>query len=174
MTKDEVTKMLKILNAEFPLSFRTLDEEGQRIKAKLWYESLKDIPFSIVSQAVTREIIKNPTGFAPTIGQVIDRILDMYTPDEEEASIEAWETVRAFLIKYPQDEYRDHYLELPETVRRVLKIPDLIGLAGNTMEQNQNFEKPRFLKSYKQIRRNQQYKLLEAGKLKLIEDKSNA
>lgn len=170
MTEDETKKLLRTLGSEFPLSFKTLDEEQQHMKVKLWFETFRNIPVEIVSQALSQEIINAHSGFAPTIGQVVNRIIQKITLDPEEEALDAWEMVIRFVRNYGQDEYRDHYEELPENVRKVLSLPDLIAISNNTQEQNHNFEKPRFMSQYKSIKERYQNEMIAAGKIDLIAD----
>lgn len=170
MTKEETVRILQLLGSEFPLSYKSLDEEQQRMKAKLWHDTFEKIPSSIVTQAVTEEIIDAHSGFAPTIGQVINRIIRKITPDPDEHAQEAWEKVLSFVRNYGVDEYRDHYLELPENVRKCVSLPDLMAISYNSQEQNHNFEKPRFLNQFKAIQERYETQMIAAGRIDLLAD----
>lgn len=170
MTADETKTILRLLGSEFPLSFKTLDEEQQRMKVQLWHSTFQNIPVEIVTQAVSQEIINAHSGFAPTLGQIVHRIIRQITPDPDEHANEAWEKVLSFVRNYGVDEYRDHFLELPENVRKCVSLPDLMAISFNSQEQNHNFEKPRFLNQFKSIQERYETQMIAAGRIDLLAD----
>lgn len=170
MTEKETEKILGFLESNYPNSYKNHDAVMRKTLKGLWCDAFKFIPFELVRNAVTQIIISDKREFAPNIGQVMNRIADMVSTDPAAESESAWNQVMNFIHNHPQDEYLDSYTVLPETIRRFMKVPDLIQLANNTTEQNRNFEKPRFLKQYRDALEQTREQAIGTGHLELIAD----
>lgn len=170
MTEKETEKILGFLESNYPQSFKNHDRVMRKTLKGLWMDAFKNIPFDLVKIVVTQMIISDTREFAPNIGQVMNRIADTISTDPATESEDAWERVLNFIRSYPQEEYRERYVLLPETTRRFMKVPDLIQLANNTSEQNRNYEKPRFLKQYRESLAQDREQAIRTGRLELIAD----
>ena len=170
MTEDETKKLLNTIASEFPLSFKSMGQYERQTKVQLWHNAFSNIPVEVVNRAVTQEIICNHSGFAPTIGQVINRILEQVTTDPDSEASEAWNTIIRFIHDHSQDEYKKHFDELPEKIRLLVSVPDLLAIANNSTDQNHNFEKPRFVNQYKTVKAHYEQQMISNGRFDLIAD----
>lgn len=169
MTKEETNEVLNKFASEFP-SIRSMNATERQTKFKLWYDTFKNVPAQIVNHAISQEMISSHSGFAPTIGQVINRILESVTADPETESSDAWNTIIRFVHNYSQDDYRNHFDELPEKIKMLISVPDLRAIANNSPEQNHNFEKPRFMAQYKTVKERYDRQMIAQGRIDLIAD----
>ena len=85
MTRDETINILMSIQAAYP-SFRVPDKT---VAVNTWYSLLRDYEYSQVSAALKKYIQTNKSSFAPSIGQIIDEISDIYSENEEN-EMEAW------------------------------------------------------------------------------------
>lgn len=165
MTLDETTDILGMLKANYPGSFRNMTgREGQDM-LNLWADAFKNIPFQLVKVAVTSVIMEDTREFAPNIGQVNARIKDLLLPDTEREVTAAWEKVIRFIRNYHQEDYREHYEELPRRIRAVLTITDIREIANATDTTIKSVAKSRFYQQYKHIKENEENLAITTGNL---------
>lgn len=76
MTTNDMTKILAILKAAYPSSFKDLTKEEAMGIINLWTLHLKDMPVDVVSISVNRLIAKSK--FVPTISEVLTDLSNLY------------------------------------------------------------------------------------------------
>lgn len=81
MTKAETAKVLAILKAAYPNTFKNLSAEDASATVNVWAAQFANMPVSVVMIAVNKLISTNV--FPPTITEVKERIRSLYW--------EAWE-----------------------------------------------------------------------------------
>ena len=81
MTKAETAKVLAILKAAYPNTFKNLSAEDATATVNVWAAQFANMPVSVVMIAVNKLISTNV--FPPTITEVKERIRSLYW--------EAWE-----------------------------------------------------------------------------------
>lgn len=81
MTKEEAIKILSILKAAYPNSYKGITKDEANGIIGIWAVQFIDIPYDIVSIAVQKAISTNT--FPPTISEVKEKIHNLYG--------EAWE-----------------------------------------------------------------------------------
>lgn len=81
MTKAEAAKVLAILKAAYPNTFKNLSAEDASATVNVWAAQFANMPVSVVMIAVNKLISTNV--FPPTITEVKERIRSLYW--------EAWE-----------------------------------------------------------------------------------
>lgn len=117
MTRDETINILMSVQAAYP-NFRVPDKT---IAVNTWYSLLEEYTYEQVNSAVKRYIQTNKSGFAPSIGQIIDQICVMYS-DYSENEMEAWLLVQKAMKNsgYHADE---EFAKLPEIVQKSVVSP---------------------------------------------------
>ena len=85
MTRDETINILMMIQAAYP-SFKVPDKT---IAVNTWYTLLSEYKYNQVGASLKRYIQTNKNGFAPSIGQIIDGISEIFSEDEEN-EMEAW------------------------------------------------------------------------------------
>ncbi len=81
MTYKEACKILAVLKAAYPNSYRNLTAEEAKSIAKVWAAQFVNIPYAAVTVAVQKLISTNH--FPPTISEVKARIRSLYWEAEE-------------------------------------------------------------------------------------------
>lgn len=76
MTKEETAKILAILKAAYPNTFKNLSTEDARATLNIWATQFISIPVGVVMIAVNKLISTNI--FPPTITEVKERIRSLY------------------------------------------------------------------------------------------------
>lgn len=167
MKYEEVRNILTMLRANYPQSFAYYNYESSKMLLDIWYEGLKGLDSATVKKAVTDMIMNDTGAFAPTIGQVRKKILQMHTNDSDAEALEAWQMVKKWMRNMNHD-YTDAetYNQLPETIRFIYSLADLRVMGEqNSVSFNDNYERPRFLKAYKQLKETTELRIMDSGKL---------
>lgn len=84
MTREETIKILAILKAAYPNSYRNMTKEEANGTVAIWSTQFANIPADIVMIAINKLISKSP--FPPAISEVRDKISGLYW--------EAWEVLK--------------------------------------------------------------------------------
>jgi len=108
LTKEEATKILAILKAAYPSSFKDLKKDDANAIVTLWAAQFSKIPAGVVMIAVNK-IISTKSAFAPSIAEVKERIRGLYW--------EAWDLI---------DKHNRGFRRLDEktlaTTKEILKV----------------------------------------------------
>ena len=152
MEMNEVKEILTVLKTSYPQSFTSYNSETGSMLLSLWYEGLKDYPTPLVTKAVQSFVFDDTREFAPNIGQVRRRILEISNPELGQAEY-AFEQLRiACQQLYSETDVEDAkrvHATLPPMVQRMVSPSELITMAFHTTSQElMQYNKPRFIKDY--------------------------
>lgn len=112
-----MAKLLTLIQAEYPHSFRGMDERMMQLKRELWEREFADADINLVYAAV-RIYMKRAESYAPGIGQIRE-ILQSFLSDGELSETEAWALVsRAASNGYYH--YEEEFQKLPPPVQRAV------------------------------------------------------
>lgn len=170
MTREEVIKILSVLQTAYPMFYRNQTQEQIRSVVNLWEQMFKDREYEIVSGAVNALIATRTETYPPTIGSVNEMISKMTEP--EITPMEAWSYVRRALRNGIYDaEYE--WSRLPDGVRESI-TPDQIRAWAMDEEFNEGVASSNFMRSYTARDKNRrQYNMLPADIQKLMLAVSN-
>ena len=117
MTRDETINILMSVQAAYP-NFRVPDKT---IAVNTWHSLLEEYTYEQVNSAVKRYIQTNKSGFAPSIGQIIDQICVMYSNNDAN-EIAAWGVVLKALRNstYHSEE---EFNKLPLVIQKAVSSP---------------------------------------------------
>lgn len=177
MKYEDVRNILTLLRTNYPQSFGYYTEESGKMLLDIWHEGLKGFEGKTVQKAVMDIIMNDAGAFAPTIGQVRKKILSQNTNGSEEEALAAWQMVKKWMRNMNHDHTdAETYNQLPETIRFIYSLADLRTMGEqNTVSYNDNYERPRFLKAYKQLKETTELRIMESGQLpKLVTDQQEA
>ncbi len=123
MTKTEATKVLAILKAAYPNSYKGMTKEEGAATAMVWAAQFAEIPCELVMIAVNKIISTNT--FPPSISEVKSRIKRLYW--------EAWDLLQIHKMLHSLDdrtvERLNRILEFTAPMQTVEKMePSLTGL----------------------------------------------
>lgn len=147
MDRNEAKKILMIVKSAYP----NWKPDNITFTINLWATFLKKYEYKTVESALVSYIETDKTGFAPSIGQIIDKI---YIPEDakELNDMEAWALVSKALRNgyYGADE---EFSKLPELVKEAVGTPS--NLRNWAMSDNRSVEtviQSNFIKVYQQVK----------------------
>lgn len=120
MTEKETAMILASMQAAYP----TYKPPSKEIAVKTWHMALEDYSYGQVSEALKIYIRTNATGFAPSPGQLIDKIFiaDDYAELPETT---AWGIV-SNALKNGIYGYQEEFNKMPDTVKKAVGSADNI------------------------------------------------
>lgn len=118
MQRKDVVKVLMMIQAAYP----NYKPQDKTIAVNTWYMMLKDYEKEVVEAALKIYIASDTSGFAPAIGQLIDKIKSVTSPNELNG-MEAWSLVSNALRNgyYGAEQ---EFEKLPVTVQKAVGSPD--------------------------------------------------
>lgn len=122
MNAKDVKGILALLEAEYPASFARMDERQKEAKAHLWADLFSDTPAMLVYAAVKAIIAGEAREFAPSAGEIANKIRDLTEPDDL-SETEAWALVSK-AIRNGIYGYQTEYDKLPPTVQAAVGRPE--------------------------------------------------
>ena len=145
MTRDETLKILMTIQAAYP-SYKVTDKT---VTANLWFRMLKDYTYIQVEAALDTYIRTNKSGFAPSIGEIID-ILHMLFGEEDANEAEAWELVWK-AVKNSIYHAEEEFNKLPVAIQKAAVSPArLKELAVSQMDDiSIGVERSNFMRTYR-------------------------
>ena len=117
MTREETKQMLMVLQAAYP-NYRPQDKT---IAINTWYDALCSHPAQKINAAVKAYILSDTSGFAPSIGQVIDK-MRLFDDADEINEMAAWQMVLKAMRNatyHPEEEFA----RLPAIVQKAVVSP---------------------------------------------------
>ena len=118
MTREETIKILMVVQAAYP-NYKPPDKT---VTVNLWYEMLLDYSYQQVSAAVKAYIRTDKRGFAPSIGDIIDKLQMLFGGNQID-EVQAWGIVWNAICNsgyHAEEEYE----KLPELIKKT------VGSAG--------------------------------------------
>lgn len=118
MTRKEVITILMVIQAAYP----NYKPQDKTVAVNTWYMMLKDYEKEVVEAALKICIASDTSGFAPAIGQLIDKINTVTAPPELN-SMAAWGLVSKALRNgcYGAEQ---EFEKLPPTVKKAVGSSD--------------------------------------------------
>ena len=118
MTRDETIKILMVIQAAYP----NYKPQDKTVAVNVWLEMLADIPYEQVSMAVKAYIESDKNGFAPSIGEVREKVKNIFAEEDELNETAAWSLVLKAIRRstYYSDE---EFAKLPPVVQRAVASP---------------------------------------------------
>lgn len=149
MTRDEVINILMIIQAAYP----NYKPQDKTVAANTWYMMLKDYEKEVVEAALKIYIASDTSGFAPAIGQLIDKINTVTAPPELN-SMTAWGLVSKALSNGLNGAEKE-FEKLPPTVKRAVGSPEnLRHWAMSDIRSVETVIQSNFIRSYEaEVRR---------------------
>ena len=118
VTRDETIKILMVIQAAYP-NYKPPDKT---VAVNVWAEMLSDIPYEKVSAAVKMYIQTDTSGFAPSVGDVRERVYDIFAKEDDLNETAAWSLVLKAIRRstyYSEEEFS----KLPPILQRSVSSP---------------------------------------------------
>jgi hypothetical protein len=166
MTREETIKLLMVIQSAYP-NFKPPDKT---VAVDTWHTMLRDMDYNVVQMGLRAYITSDTSGFAPSIGQLINTIYLTQNPQELN-EMEAWSLVSKALRNgyYGAVEEFDN---LPPLVQKAVGTPDnLRNWSQTDMESVENVIQSNFMRSYRAVvKREEEIKKMPADVRTLIEN----
>ena len=122
MTESDSTKILAVLKAAYPESFKNLSKRDAETMIGLWAQMFVADSYEEVSTAVGALISTRTVGFSPTIGEVKEQLQRLRSASglSEQA---AWSLVSKACCNGLYG-YREEFEKLPSEVQRAVGAPE--------------------------------------------------
>ena len=149
MEFQEVKNILTMLRVNYPHSFHSMSKEDGEAYLNLWCEAFKDDDTELVASAVKSIIYGDKREFAPNIGQVKNRMVELLNAGSELSEQEAWNMVYKAVCRSIHNS-EEEFSKLPPTIQRVVGSPSTLKewATTNTDEVNTVIAS-NFMRSYK-------------------------
>ena len=149
MTRDEIKEMLMVIQAAYP----NYKPQDKTVAVNTWYMMLKDYEKEVVEAALKIYIASDTSGFAPAIGQLIDKINTVTAPPELN-SMTAWGLVSKALSNGLNGAEKE-FEKLPPTVKKAVGSPEnLRHWAMSDVRSVETVIQSNFIRSYEaEVRR---------------------
>lgn len=143
MTRDEVIDLQMVMQAAYP-NYKPPDKT---VAVNTWLMMLEEYDKQAVMLAVKAYIATDTSGFAPSIGQVIDKIKSITTP-KSMSEIEAWSLVRKAISDSGYNATA-RFNELPPACQRAVGSPSQLRMWALDTEFNENVVSSNFMRCYR-------------------------
>lgn len=168
MNKKETSKIIAVLMASYPNFLNNKGTDDIQATINVWNDMLTDYSYQEVSLAIKACITQGRSGFAPSIGQVIDKILSFRNQGNEMTEQEAWNHVSK-AIRNSAYHATEEYEKLPEPVKQIVTPSQLREWSQMDAETVQSVVASNFMRSYKvKLSSNREYQALPNDVKKLI------
>lgn len=166
MTRDEAIKLLMVIQSAYP-NFKPPDKT---VAVDTWYTMLKDMDYNVVQIGLRAYIASDTSGFAPSIGQLINTMYTIQNPQELN-EMEAW----ALVSKALRNGYYgavDEFYKLPPLIQKAVGSPDNLRNWSQTDTNSiENVVQSNFMRSYRLVvNRENEIKKMPADVRTLIEN----
>lgn len=148
MTRDETLKILSVLKAAFPHSYKDMTKRDATAMVDLWTMAFAGDPYEAVNAAVVALIVTRTTGFSPTIGEIKEKLAAPKAA-QELSEQSAWALVSKACGNGLYG-YRKEYDKLPPEVQRAVGAPEqLKAWAAMDAETVQSVVASNFMRNYR-------------------------
>lgn len=146
MTKNEAKKLMAVMTVAYP-NYKVDDID---ITAQAWASLLSDYSYEQVSEALKAYILSENKGFAPSIGQIVEKIVLLSRP-EAPTPLEAWSMV-SLAASNSTYHSKEEFAKLPPLVQKAVGSEgNLIKWAKTEQSQLETVIQSNFLKSYNSV-----------------------
>lgn len=147
MTREETIKLLMCIQAAYP-NFKPMDKT---VSANVWHMALQEYDFVECQNALMSYITTDKNGFAPSIGQVIDKIhTNRDVARNQLTETQAWSLVSKALRNSTYNS-KSEFDALPESVQKAVGSHDILRVWATDEAFNESVVSSNFMRSYKSI-----------------------
>lgn len=155
MDRIETTKILAVLKATYPHYYNKVSKEEAENVVSVWQSMLEDYDYQTVSVAVKAFITSDASGFPPTIGQIIDKILKLREPADGMSEMEAWNRVKKAISNSGYCA-REEFEQLPPVLKRLVGGPQQLHQWSQMNSEHLNtVVQSNFMRSYTAVARSE-------------------
>lgn len=168
MTREETKEIIRKMVSCYPnykpndLS-ETIDD---------WSAMLSDYDFRLVATALKAYILSDTSGFAPSVGQLVDKMKSITTPQELN-EMEAWAFV-CDALRNSGYNYAEEYAKLPPLVQKAVGLPTQLQAWALTENLNKDVVGSNFMRCYRiEVERQKEISKMPQDVRQMLENVSN-
>lgn len=113
----------------------------------VWNMMLSDYDYNLVAMALKAYILSDTSGFAPSIGQLVDKMKSITTPMELN-EMEAWSLVSKAIRNSGYNSI-DEFVKLPPLVQKAVGLPDQLRVWALDENYNEQVVSSNFIRCYR-------------------------
>ena len=121
MTREHATAILHKLKLLYPGTYSGITKEDGEDLVNTWTDIFANDEYNLVSMALTACIRENKTGFAPSIGEISQKMRLISAPERMTAA-EAW-TLLDKAAQNSQYDFRKEFDKLPPVIQKFVGQP---------------------------------------------------
>ena len=168
MTVIEAKKIIAVMLVSFP-NFKPTDVDSM---AETWADILSEYSYSQVSMALKAYIVSDTSGFAPAIGQLVEKIQTISQPQELN-EMEAWSLVSRAIRNSTYNSVEE-FAKLPPLVQKAVGLPNQLRTWAMDENYNEQVASSNFIKCYRtEVARSQELSKMPSDVRKIIERACN-
>ena len=143
MTREETVKIIRIMVDSYP----NYKPNNISETVDVWQMMLSDYDYNLVAMALKAYILSDTSGFAPSIGQLVDKMKSIISPQELN-EMEAWALVCDALQNSGYN-YAEEYEKLPPLVQKAVGLPTQLQAWALTENLNKDVVGSNFMRCYR-------------------------
>ena len=165
MDRDETKKIVFIIANSYP----TFKPSDMSMLVDVWHEMLKEYDYNEVAVATKSVILSNNSSFAPSVGQIVNKLQGLKQTGEIN-ELEAWDMVSR-AIRDSLYHAEEHFEKFPEIVKKCVgSAGQLNQWARADSEATETVIQSNFIKTYRtQVARQKELQMLPSEAWLMIE-----
>ena len=168
MTREETVKIIRIMVDSYP-NYKPNDISET---VDVWHMMLSDYDYNLVAMALKAYILSDTSGFAPSIGQLVDKMKSITSPQELN-EMEAWSLVCDALQNSGYN-YAEEYAKLPPLVQKAVGLPTQLQTWALTENLNKDVVGSNFMRCYRiEVERQKEISKMPQNVREMLESISN-
>lgn len=165
MTREETVKIIRIMVDSYP----NYKPNNISETVDVWQMMLSEYTYEQISIALKAYILSDTSGFAPSIGQLVDKIKTITTPQELN-EIETWALVSKAIRNSGYNSVEE-FAKLPALVQKAVGLPDQLRTWAIDENYNEQVVSSNFMRCYRaELARNEELSKMPAEVKALIEN----
>lgn len=137
-----------------------------------WSAMLSDYDFRLVATALKAYILSDTSGFAPSVGQLVDKMKSITTPQELN-EMEAWALV-CDALRNSGYNYAEEYAKLPPLIQKAVGLPTQLQTWALTENLNKDVVGSNFMRCYRiEVERQKEISKMPHNIRQMLENISN-
>lgn len=167
MTREEVQDLLAMIQSTYP----NFNPHNKTYAINAWLLALGDYETKLVHAAFKIYMQTSTSGFAPTPGQLIEKIYLIIKPQELN-EMEAWSLVSKAIRNSGYNSVEE-FSKLPELVQKAVGLPEQLRVWALDNHYDEQVVSSNFMRAYRTVlNRDEEYSKLPDS-IKVIIDKKN-
>ena len=169
LTREETVKIIRIMVDSYP----NYKPNNISETVDVWYMMLSEYTYEQISIALKAYILSDTSGFAPSVGQLVDKMKTITTPQELN-ELEAWALVSKAIRNSGYNSI-DEFAKLPPLVQKAVGLPDQLRIWALDENYNEQVVSSNFMRCYRiELSRHEELSKMPADVRSLIDNASKS